>query len=251
MTKASRKSRWKQDPEAVRADILRVAVEQFATHGLSGARVDEIARRTATSKRMIYYYFDDKEGLYRAALESEYRRVRAGERELDLAGLEPVEAMRRLAAFTFDFHRRNPNFVRLILIENVHKGAYLERSDVIRELNMRAVTQIGEIYDAGVAAGQFRKGLTPLELHWMLSAMCFYNVSNRFTFSIGFGGELFTEARQGELHEDVADFFVSAMLTPEAPRDRASAGRGRLVAERDRRSAFDGAADRVDDANGP
>lgn len=203
----------------MRADILRVAVEQFATNGLSGARVDEIARATATSKRMIYYYFGDKEGLYRAALESEYRRARSSERELDLAGLEPVEAMRRLAEFTFDFHRKNPNFVRLIMIENIHKGAYLERSDVIRELNMRAVTQINEIYRAGVAAGQFRDGLAPLELHWTISAVSFYNVSNRSSFAIGFGEERFTDRRQDTLAPEVADFFMRALLTPEALKD--------------------------------
>ena len=57
------------DPERTRQDILNVATEEFASAGFSGARVDTIAERTRTSKRMIYYYFGSKEGLYLAALE--------------------------------------------------------------------------------------------------------------------------------------------------------------------------------------
>ncbi|MFV0359147.1 TetR/AcrR family transcriptional regulator [Tropicimonas sp.] len=201
-----------------------MAVEQFATHGLSGARVDEIARATATSKRMIYYYFDDKEGLYRAALESEYRRVREGEWELQIGGMDPVEAMRSLVRFTFDFHRENPNFVRMIMIENIHNATYLERSEVIRELNRRAVSKVEEIYDEGVAAGLFREGMSPLELHWALSAMCFYNVSNRATFSVGFGSGLFSESHQETLRDHVAEVMIRSMLTPDTIQRRRSGG---------------------------
>lgn len=216
MAKQGRKTHWKQDPVAVRADILRIAVEQFATHGLSGARVDEIARQTASSKRMIYYYFTDKEGLYRAALESEYRRVRRAEGALELDRTDPVGAMRQLVGFTYDFHRKNPNFVRLISIENVHGATYLEHSDVIRELNQRAVEQVGAIYEAGCKAGKFRTGLTPLELHWAMSAMSFYNVSNGHTFAAGFGPELHSDKGQEVLRERVVDMVVNAILLPTA-----------------------------------
>lgn len=219
MVRETRKTGWKQDPEAVRADILRVAVEQFALRGLSGARVDEIARRTATSKRMIYYYFKDKEGLYQAALESEYARVRTGEWELALAGLDPVAAMARLIAFTFDFHRENPNFVRLIAIENIHNGVYLKRSALIRQLNQRAVDKVDEIYRAGLESGLFRPDLDPLELHWTMSAMCFYNVSNRATFAVGFDEELFADDRQIRLRDTVTHTLLRAILTPAALRD--------------------------------
>ena len=53
-----------QDPEGTRQNIIEIASEEFALNGLSGARIDEIAARTRSSKRMIYYYFGDKEGLY-------------------------------------------------------------------------------------------------------------------------------------------------------------------------------------------
>lgn len=212
----ARKTQWKQDPDAVRADILRVAVEEFATHGLSGARIAEITRKTATSKRMIYYYFTDKEGLYRAALESEYRRVRTGESGLELSGLDPAQALRRLVEYTFDFHRQNPNFVRMIASENIHKAAYLEHSDVIRDLNQRAVDTVAKVYDRGVAEGVFRPGLSPLELHWAISAMSFYNVSNRHTFAAGFGDGLHSPEGQERLRSRVADAVVRSVMTAQA-----------------------------------
>ena len=65
------------DPARTMAGILDVATKKFAEKGLSGGRIDEIAAATNTSKRMIYYYFGSKEGLYVAVLEAAYRRMRA------------------------------------------------------------------------------------------------------------------------------------------------------------------------------
>ena len=111
---AERKTARKNDPERTRQDILEVATEEFATHGLSGARVDEIAARTATTKRMIYYYFGSKEGLYAAVLEEMYGGIRDAEQALDLESLDPVAAMRRLVEVTFDYHAAHPEFVRMV-----------------------------------------------------------------------------------------------------------------------------------------
>ena len=172
-----------QDPEGTRRDILAIATEEFALNGLSGARIDEIAARTRSSKRMIYYYFGDKEGLYLRALENAYRLVREGENDLDTAGLSPVDALRRLVEFTFDHHHQHEEFIRMVMIENIHHGQYLERSEAIRALNETAIDHIAGIYQRGVSAGVFRAGIDPVELHWQVSALCFFNVSNRATFS--------------------------------------------------------------------
>ena len=117
---------WKQDPEAVRADILCAAKAEFAKNGLAGTRVKDIADRIQTSRRMIFYYFGDKEGLYRAVLEEAYRQVRQAEVALNLDGLPPVEALRKLVEFTFDHHRENADFIRLVMIENIHDGLLYE-----------------------------------------------------------------------------------------------------------------------------
>ena len=79
----------RRNPDLTREEILDVAVREFARHGLAGARVDEIAAQTRTTKRMIYYYFGGKEQLYIAALEQAYATARAAE-SMDVDHLDPV-----------------------------------------------------------------------------------------------------------------------------------------------------------------
>jgi len=181
---------WTQDPEGVRRGILEVARAEFVEKGLSGARVDEIAARTATSKRMIYYYFGDKEGLYRAVLEEAYSRIRNFERSLDLADLPPREAIARLTGFTFDYHADNPDFVRLVMVENIHHGRHLASSSKIGALNLSAIDMIREVYERGLADGVFRENLDPIDIHLTISALAFYNVSNRASIRQVFGHDM-------------------------------------------------------------
>jgi AcrR family transcriptional regulator len=197
-----------QDPEGTKQDIIEIASEEFALNGLSGARIDEIAARTRSSKRMIYYYFGDKEGLYLSALENAYRVVRDGESKLDVAGLKPVEALKRLVEFTFDHHHQHEPFIRMVMIENIHHGSYLERSKVIRQLNLSAIETIKTVYNRGVADGVFRKGLDPIELHWQVSALCFFNVSNRATFSKIFGRDFGSPRALASLRSNAVEMIV-------------------------------------------
>lgn len=203
------KRSWKQDPEAVQRDILAVAIAEFAEHGLSGARVDNIAARTRTSKRMIYYYFGDKLGLYTRALEASYRKVREGEAALELDHLPPVEALERLVAFTFDHHRQHPDFIRLVMIENIHHAEALAASETIREMNMAAIEKLRDICERGEAEGVFRSGLDPVALHWQISAASFFNVSNRPTFSALFGEDLFREDAQQALRDQTVEAILA------------------------------------------
>lgn len=174
------------DPERTMANILEVATREFGEKGLAGARIDAIADATHTSKRMIYYYFGSKEGLYLAVLEEAYRRMRAQEAALHLEDLPPEEALRRLVAYTFDHHRSNEPFIRLVMSENIHRGQYLARSRVIQELNVPAITAVRALYERGVAQGVFRPGIDPLDLHASISALAFFSVSNRHTFDLIF-----------------------------------------------------------------
>jgi AcrR family transcriptional regulator len=164
------------------AEILQVATHEFADKGLAGARIDEIAAATRTSKRMIYYYFGSKDGLYLAVLEEAYRRMRSIEADLHLDDLEPAVALRRLVEFTWEHHRDNEDFIRLVMSENIHRAEYLRQSQSMRELNVRAIDSIRELYDRGVAQGVFRSGLDPLDIHAAISALTVFNVANRYTF---------------------------------------------------------------------
>lgn len=182
---APRKSR-KNNPEKTRENILQAAISEFVQQGLAGARVDAIAERTQTSKRMIYYYFNSKEQLYVEVLEKLYGDIRSTESNLHLAELAPRQGIRRLIEFTFDHHDRNVDFVRIVCNENMHHGEYVKQSSAIRSMNKTVLTALDEILQRGAAEGVFRQGLAALDVHLLISSFCFYRVSNRHTF-----GEIF------------------------------------------------------------
>lgn len=206
---AKSKSGWKQNPERVKRDILKAAMAEFARSGLSGAKIDDISAKTETSKRMIYYYFGDKEGLYAEALEAAYAKVREGEEKLDLAEGEPLAALERLVAFTFDHHRKNPDFIRMVMIENIHHADYLKRSKLIKNLNLGAISQLQALIERGQAAGVFRDDIDATELHWQISALSFFNVSNKPTFSSIYGPQLFSRAGQERLRDRAVNMILA------------------------------------------
>ncbi len=189
-------------------DILEVATREFAAKGLTGARIDEIAELTRTSKRMIYYYFGSKEGLYIAVLEEAYRRIRHIESELHLEDLPPEEALRTLVAFTFDYQNANPDFIRLVMNENIHRGEFLAQSQTIQQLNVPAIDAVRTVYERGRAAGVFRDDLDPVDLHMSISALCFFNVSNRHTFSLIFKRDMASPEALAARRASIVDLIV-------------------------------------------
>lgn len=175
-----------RDGAATQRNILQVATRHFAEKGYSGARIDEIAAETATSKRMIYYYFKDKEELFVAVLEHAYSRIRHLESELHVDELDPEAALARIVGFTFDYDNANPDFVRLVVIENIHRGRRMAQSKVISELNVSVIAALERICERGCKSGVFRPDIDVIDLHMTISALCFFNVSNRYTFSLIF-----------------------------------------------------------------
>ena len=202
------------DPEGTKRKIIEVAMREFSENGLAGARIDEISAKTKSSKRMIYYYFGDKERLYLKVLEEAYSKVRATEAKLDLQDLPPRQALEKLVGFTFDHHNSHETFIRLVMIENIHHGEFLAKSQVIQKLNVTAIDTVREIYSRGVKSGVFRQGLEPIELHWQISALCFFNVSNRATFSKIFKRDLGSKKSLASLRESVIEMVVRHLSAP-------------------------------------
>lgn len=198
----------KPDADSTRRNIIEIATEEFAEKGFNGARIDEIAARTNTSKRMLYYYFRDKEGLFVAVLEEAYRRIRDMEASLDLDHLEPEAAMRALAAVTFDQHTANEDFVRLVMVENIHRGEHLAKSPGIQDLNVPIIEATRRIYARGVEAGVFRPGLDAVDLHMTISALSFHMVANRSTFSRIFKRDMASKEAQERRREIVVDTII-------------------------------------------
>jgi AcrR family transcriptional regulator len=196
------------DPGRTRADILEVATREFAEKGFAGARVDLIAEATRTSKRMIYYYFGSKEGLYIAVLEQEYRRIRDAEAKLQLDDLPPEDALRKLVASTVDYHLGHPDFTRLVMTENIHRGEFLARSEVIQTLNVPAIDAVRTVYERGLKSGVFRRGIDPVDLHMSISALSLFNVANKHTFSLIFKRDLDSAAAIVARRDSIVETIV-------------------------------------------
>jgi AcrR family transcriptional regulator len=179
-----------KDAERTQADILKEATKEFSRKGYSGGRINEIAKRTRTSKRMIYYYFGSKEGLYKAVLFEHYRRLRADEGELNLDELPPLEALKRLVGFTFDWYLAHAAQVPLVMVENIHRGAHIAELPTIEPLNTVVIGLVDRICKRGAAQGSIRKDVRAIDVYMSIAATSFFNISNRYTFKAIFGHDM-------------------------------------------------------------
>ncbi|GGO50566.1 TetR family transcriptional regulator [Streptomyces daqingensis] len=216
---SSRPARRTRDAARTRAEILEVATREFARLGYAGARVDEIAARIQTTKRMIYYYFGSKEGLFTAVLEEAYAVIRRKEQQLDVEHSDPVAAIRRLAELTFDHHEAHPDFIRLVGIENTHQAEHLAASERLGSLNSPAITVIERILEAGRAEGVFTADVDALDLHAMISSFCFFRVANRHTFRAIFGRDLTAPDRHEHYRTMLGDMVIAYLTSGKRPSD--------------------------------
>src|SRR5581483_4039174 len=203
----------RRDPDRTQNEILEVATREFAERGYSGGRVDEIAAQTRTTKRMIYYYFGGKEGLFMAVLEQAYARIRALEQQVDVDHLDPESAVRRVAELTFDHHEAHLDFIRLVSIENTHRAEHLAKLDGVATLNNPAVTVLEEILRRGHETGVFRRQVEPLDLHMLISAFCVFRVANRYTFRSIFGRDMMSRRLRPRYRQMVGDIVVSYLTS--------------------------------------
>lgn len=216
------KARRARAPERTRAAILAAAKGEFCRFGLPGARIERISRRSRSNTRMIYHYFGNKEGLYLAVLESVYGEIRTQEQHLDLAGAEPVEGMRRLVVFTFDFFAARRDFIALISNENIQRAKYLRRLPSIQAMTVPLVGAIRDLLERGGAAGVFRDGVDPVQLYVSIVAQSQLHVSNRFTLSVLFDADLSDADWLAARRTHVLELILSYLAPPAAATARAA-----------------------------
>ena len=212
--KAVRKGQTRtNDPERTKADIIKVATQEFSENGYSGGRVDEIAERTKTSKRMIYYYFGSKDGLYQTVLLEYYAKLRGAEQELHLEDKPPLQAIRQLVEFTFDWHINHAEGVRLVMVENIHRARHLAALPSIEPVNMRALRLVEQLVARGVKEGSIGKGVDPTQLYLSIAALCFFNVSNRYTISTIFGHDMGAEKNLPARRTAIVEMVLRSIAT--------------------------------------
>jgi AcrR family transcriptional regulator len=202
-----------RDPGRTQASILAAATAEFTAKGLDGARVDEIARKAGVNKRMIYHYFGGKEGLYLAALEATYADIRTAEIGLKLADKDPVEGMRELVNFTWNYFSEHPEFLSMLGTENLHRAAFLKKSKKIRQLHSPLIGMIADLLERGAKKGVFRRGVDPVELYISIAGLGWFYMSNRFTLSTIFGRDLTVREALEQRGKHILD-VVFAYLRP-------------------------------------
>lgn len=197
-----------RDPDRTRAAILEAATEEFTSKGLTGARVDHIARRSGVNKRMIYYYFGDKDGLYLAVLETTYAAIRHAEIGLHLGDRDPVDGMRELIRFTWSYFIKHPEFLSLLATENLHQARFLKQSAKIRDLHSPLIGMISSLLQRGAKQGLFKSGVDPVQLYISIASLGFFYMSNRHTLSTIFGRDLGAPAALQARGDHIVDVIL-------------------------------------------
>jgi len=200
-----------RDPERTKARILAAATAEFARYGLGGARVDRIAARAGANKRMLYYYFRDKDHLFLAALEGRYADIRAAERALDLEHLEPRAALRRLVEFTWQYFLDHPEFLTLLNSENLHKGRHVRRSRRVPQMHSTLVETLRGILKRGERAGVFRAGVDPVQLYISIAGEGYFYLSNRYTLEQIFKRDLMSKSALAARARHNSEMILNAL----------------------------------------
>ncbi len=196
-------------PEANRARILAAATTEFASRGYKGASMDAIAARTRTTRALINYYFGSKERLYLAVLERVYAEIREAENELELEHLAPVDAIRRIVEFTYDYYVDHEYFVRIVVAENQARGRHMKRFPSLRTVNRPIVDMLGAVIAHGQAEGVFRPDLDPIDVHMAIAALGMFNVTNQYTFGTLFQRDMGARGDVPARRRIVADVILS------------------------------------------
>ena len=201
-----------RDADRSQTLILTAARDEFAEHGLGGARVDRIAQRAGLNKRLIYYYFDDKEKLFQAVLEQAYLHIRQAEQELNLLAQKPADAIRSLVEFTWNYYLAHPEFLTLLNSANLHRARHMEASQSVRDMNSPLIATLGEILERGRKDGSFRGGIDPLQLYVSIAGLSYFYLSNNHTLSAIFGRDLMTPKSRSERLSHMCEVTLGYVL---------------------------------------
>jgi TetR/AcrR family transcriptional regulator len=203
----------RRNAAATRARILQAAMQEFAAKGLDAARIEDIADQAGANRRMTYYYFGSKEGLYLAALEAAYFELVEVEERIDVDRLGPIEAIDAMVQAKFDHYVKYPHYVEFVKMENLYRARHLKTSRRIAEMRAPLITIIKRVLDRGEAAGVLRRGVDPLDLYLSICALGFFVFSNRHTLGVIFNTDVTSTAALRKRRSLVVD-MIKAYLAP-------------------------------------
>jgi AcrR family transcriptional regulator len=201
-----------RNPVRTRQAIIEAATLEFAECGIGGARIDAIALRAGLNKRLLYYYFGNKDDLFQAVLERAYEDIRSAESALHLDEIDPIEAIRKLVAFTWNYYIAHPEFISLLNSENLHRAAHLKRSANIREMNSPLVQMLDSVLEHGRSLHLFRSGVDPVQLYISIAALAYFYLSNQHTLSAIFGRDLRQAKAETERLSHITELVLGYLL---------------------------------------
>jgi AcrR family transcriptional regulator len=198
-----------RNPEDSRDRILQAARQEFAAHGLGGARVDRISEQAGINKRMLYHYFGNKDDLFGAVLEANYAHKRASEQAMRLENEEPREAIRKLVTLTWNYYIDHPEFMNLLNSANLHQARHVQASSTVKEMRNPFIHMIGNILENGVKAGVFKPGVDPVQLYISIAGLSYFYLSNQHTLSAIFGRKLLSPVAKTKRLNHMVDMVRS------------------------------------------
>lgn len=209
--KKSARSSREAGAGSARDELIAAAVQEFATKGFAGARVDEIAARAGVNKQLVYHYFEHKQGLYLVALEAVYTQIREKEKALSLEALGPVEAMAQLVGFSFDYLAEHPEFIALLTDENRNQGSHILASDRLKTMHSPFIEMLESTLQRGVEAGVFRAEYDAVNLYISMAGVSYFFFSNNHTLSAIFNRKLDAPSALLQRRRHVIAFVLNAL----------------------------------------
>jgi AcrR family transcriptional regulator len=215
----------RHDAAATRGRILDAAKEEFAVRGLKDARIEDVAERAGANRRMIYYYFGSKDGLYLAALESVYAELMDEERKIDVDTLHPVKAIAELVGLKIDHYSQHPEFIAFLNMENLYRAQHLKSSKRIADFKAPFTEIIARVLQRGQRSGLFRSDVDAVDLYISICALGYLYFSNQYTLGVIFGRDLITPSALQHRKTSIADMIISYLTRPDAAAPARQAGR--------------------------
>jgi len=208
---AKRKSR-PRSAKTTRENILRAAKKIFAKEGYGSARVEKISKAAKSYDSLIYYYFGSKEKLFVEVLENAYKEIFDAEKNLELDPDDPVGSLRKIIEFPFRYYLENPELIVLLGTENLQKGKHISKSSTADQYALPAIAILEGVVKRGQELGRFRADIDCQKLYIAMTALGYFYVSNRFTFSAFLNTDLMAQDQTEAWARYISDLVLTSVL---------------------------------------
>jgi TetR/AcrR family transcriptional regulator len=200
-------------PEESRAAILQAAAQEFAQHGIAGARTDAIAREAKVNKALLYYYFKDKETLYGAVLYEAFSGLKTTVFRVLDGDQPPGQKIMAYAGAYFDFIASNQLYPRLMQREmmRAREGHSVHIDKIIKNYLQPIFARVSQVLIEGIADGEFRR-VDPVHFVPSMVAMIVFYFSSAPMMQRIVGFNPLTPERIAERRAAVLDFISAALF---------------------------------------